>query len=163
MCSGCKEQGYGSSCHCENSNCNYILHIECAERVTYAVHPFYNKSFFKLCEKAGNGGFCDACGKDLLGFFYYCSQTNYALHPCCLKLQDKISCKDGKAIMTLCHKVPSKCVQCKNMHVARNQFEGWSYVVNSDGRSCVHVKCFKDMILQNLNNNKRSKGRKQLS
>lgn len=62
MCSGCKEQGYGSSYHCENSNCNYILHIECAERVTYAVHPFYNKSFFKLCEKAGNGGFCDACG-----------------------------------------------------------------------------------------------------
>jgi len=161
MCSGCKELGYGSSYHCENNNCNYILHIECAERVTYAVHPFYNKSFFKLCEKAGNGGFCDACGKHLLGFFYHCFETNCALHPCCLKLQDKISDKDGNVIMTLCDKVPSECVQCKNMHVAGNQFEGWSYVVISDGSSCVHVKCFKDMIIQNLNknNHKRSKGR----
>jgi len=165
MCSGCKELGYGSSFHCENSNCNYILHPECviaiAECDAHAVHPFFNKRFFKLREKAGPGGFCDACGKDLLGFFYHCSQTDYALHPCCLKLQDKFCDKDGKVLMTLCDKVPSKCVHCKDIHVARNQFEGWSYVVNSDGRICVHVKCFKDMVLQSLNNNKRSKGRKR--
>ncbi|KEH34021.1 hypothetical protein MTR_3g058300 [Medicago truncatula] len=47
MCSFCKELGYGSSIHCENSNCNYILHKECAiaiaERDAYAVHPFFNK------------------------------------------------------------------------------------------------------------------------
>jgi len=74
MCSGCKELGYGSSFHCENSNCNYILHPECviaiAECDTHAVHPFFNKCNFELCkiEKARHGEFCDACGKDLLGF-----------------------------------------------------------------------------------------------
>ena len=165
MCSGCKELGYWSSFHCENSNCNYILHPECviaiAECDTHAVHPFFNKCFFKLLEKEGPGGFCDACGKDLLGFFYHCSQTNYALHPCCLKLKDKFCDKDGKVLMTLCDKVPSKCVHCKDMHVARNQFEGWSYVLNSDGRTCFHVKCFKELYLQILNDNKKSKGRKR--
>ncbi|AES78128.1 putative chromatin regulator PHD family [Medicago truncatula] len=160
MCSGCKELGFGSSYSCGNSNCNYILHEECAEPITHAVHPFFNNCTFEFYDKVQEGGFCDACGKDVLGFFYHCSRTGYALHPCCLKLQDKISDKDGNVIMTLCHEVPSDCVHCKQKYVARNQFEGWSYVYSYE-KSCVHVSCFNDMILEILNNKNRSRGRKR--
>ncbi|XP_045797308.1 uncharacterized protein LOC123891479 [Trifolium pratense] len=150
MCSGCKEQGAGTSYICEYSNCNYILHKECAESVKHAVHPFFKNCNFELYEKAEEGGFCDACGKDLLGFYYASSITGCALHPCCLNLKENILNDDGNVIMTLSHEVPSDCVHCKQKHVVRNQFEGWSYVFNSDGKSCVHVSCFKDMIPENL-------------
>ncbi|XP_058756817.1 uncharacterized protein LOC131630040 [Vicia villosa] len=162
MCSGCKEIGFGSSYICAKSSCNYIVHKECAEPVKHAVHPFFKDSKFEFCEKAEEGAFCDACGKDLLGFFYSSkkqgflslfSRTGYSLHPCCLNLEKNISDK-----MTLSHQVPSDCTKCKQRHVAKNNFEGWSYVVDSDGKTCVHVSCFNDMILENLNNNK-SKGR----
>ncbi|CAL5191495.1 unnamed protein product [Lathyrus oleraceus] len=151
MCSGCKEIGLGSNYTCQNSTCNYILHEECAEPVKHAVHPFFKNSTFEFYEKAVGGGFCDACGKDLLGFFY-CSRTGEALHPCCFNLEKNIS-----DILTLSHQLPSDCVHCKQRHVVRNNFQGWSYVVNSNGKTCVHVSCFKDMILLKLTN--RSKGR----
>ncbi|CAJ2635891.1 unnamed protein product [Trifolium pratense] len=80
----------------------------------------------QLCEKASDGGFCDACGKDLLGVLYWCSKTNYALHPCCLHLPDTILSDEGEKMLKLCHQVPSDCVVCNKRHVARNQFEGWS-------------------------------------
>ncbi|KAL5057121.1 hypothetical protein RYX36_028725 [Vicia faba] len=155
-CSGCKEIGYASNYYtCENSDCNYVLHEECAKPIMHAVHPFFQNCTFEFYEKAQEGGFCDACGKDLLGFFY-CSRTGDALHPCCLNLKKSIS-----DTLTLCHQVPSDCYLCKKRHVVRNNFEGWSYVDNSSGNSCVHVSCFKDMILHeiSLNNNNRSKGR----
>jgi len=119
----------------------------------HVVHPFFNNCTFEFYDKVQEGGFCDACGKDVLGFFYHCSRTGYALHPCCMNLQDKFADKDGNVILTLSHEVPLDCVHCKKRNVARNQFKGWSYVVNNDRESsCVHVSCFKDMILDNLNN-----------
>ncbi|MCH80131.1 hypothetical protein A2U01_0000893 [Trifolium medium] len=137
MCSGCKELGIGSSYNCENSNCNYILHKECVKPVKHALHPFFKNCNFEFYENAEkDSGFCDACGKDLL---------------------DTISNDDGKVIMTLCHEVPSDCVKCNQRHVVRNNFEGWSYVFDSDSsdeKSCIHVSCFKDMILESLNDNK---------
>ncbi|GAU50716.1 hypothetical protein TSUD_123690 [Trifolium subterraneum] len=166
MCSDCKEPGFESSYICTTRNCSYILHKECQQPVKHAVHPFLKNCNFEFTERASNGGFCDACGKDLLGFFYWCRKTTYALHPCCLNLKDKILKHDGTVRMTLSHKVPSNCVRCKQRHVVRNQFEGWSYVVNSDEKSCIHVSCFKDMILENWNtngdtDNNRSKGKER--
>lgn len=35
ICNGCKELGSGSSYYCLNSNCTYILHTECVERVQH--------------------------------------------------------------------------------------------------------------------------------
>jgi hypothetical protein len=175
MCSGCKELGFGSSYICENKNCNYILHKECAEPVKHVVHRFFKNCNFEFHEKAEEGGFCDACGKDLLGFFYHskkgffnrllCGTTIYSLHPYCLNLEENILNDDGNVIMTLCHEVPSDCFKCNQKHVERNQFEGWSYVFDSDssdGKSCIHVSCYKSMILESLNNNA-SKRRKMCS
>jgi hypothetical protein len=167
MCSGCKELGgFGSSCICENINCNYIVHQECAEPVKHAVHPFFKNCNFVFYENTEKQccGFCDACGKDLLGFFYICLKTGDTLHPCCLNLQNTISSEEsGKVILKLCHEVPSDCVKCRQRQVVRNQFEGWSYVLESDGKSCFHVSCFKDFILEISNDDEktttRSRGR----
>ncbi|MCI08022.1 hypothetical protein A2U01_0029093, partial [Trifolium medium] len=68
-CSGCKELGFGSSYHCENINCNYILHEECANPdYSYTFHPFFEKSNFEFYKKPPGyrTRYCDACGKDVL-------------------------------------------------------------------------------------------------
>ncbi|KAK2413452.1 hypothetical protein QL285_036161 [Trifolium repens] len=152
MCSGCKDRGFGISYICENRNCNYIVHQECAAPVKQAVHPFFKNSNFVLYEKASKGGFCDACGKDLLGFSYICLKTGDALHPCCLNMtkEHEKESDDGKLVWKLCHEVPSDCVICKQSYLARNQFKGWSYVCDSN---CIHVSCF-NSVLEWLNNKK---------
>ncbi|MCH80149.1 protein binding protein [Trifolium medium] len=115
-CSGCKELGFESSYICENSNCNYILHKECAEPVKHAVHPFFkncNFEFIENSEKEG-AGFCDGCGKDFSGFIYLSQKKGffkrllgfrYALHPSCLNMKENIMNDDGNVIMTLSDEV----------------------------------------------------------
>ncbi|CAJ2669445.1 unnamed protein product [Trifolium pratense] len=147
-CSGCGQLGFGSRYHCENNiSCNYILHEECVNPVPYAFHPFFEKSSFEFHKKppGHRTRYCDACGKDVLGFVYHCSSTNIDLHPCCLKLQRSIS--NENVTLELYRKVHSKCAKCKHKHV-EGKFEGWSYY---DGNSyCYHVSCFKDFIVENL-------------
>ncbi|AES78147.1 hypothetical protein MtrunA17_Chr7g0223501 [Medicago truncatula] len=144
-CSGCKELGFGSSYHCENKNCSYVLHGECAYPDPHARHPFFRKSCFDFLRKPPGykRRYCNACGGDVLGFVYHCSKTGYDLHPCCLKLQDSIS--DGDVKLQLYRKSRSKCVKCKHKHVVGN-IQGWSYY---DGNSSYHVSCFKALILDN--------------
>ncbi|CAJ2669444.1 unnamed protein product [Trifolium pratense] len=173
MCSGCKEQGAGTSFICENSNCNYILHKECAEPVKHAVHPFFKNCNFEFIEKSEKGcdGFCDGCGKDFSGFIYLSKKKGfskrligfrYALHPCCLNLKENILNDDGNVIMTLSHEVQSECVICNQRDVVRKNYKwlsnnGWSYVFDSDSsdeKSCIHVSCIKDMVLESLIINK---------
>lgn len=151
-CSGCRELGFGSSYCCENSWCEYILHEECANVVSSVPHRFFPKSYFEFYEKApGNRArYCDACGKDVKGFVYHCSNTGNDLHPRCLNLKDTISDEDGCVTLKLCQEVPSKCVKCKHRKVVENKIEGWSYV-SSMGNCCYHVSCFKDLILENWN------------
>ena len=146
-CSGCQELGFGSSYRCESSKCNYILHEECANAVPLAFHRFFRKSYFEFYEEAPGCAprYCDACGKDVLGFVYHCSRTGYDLHPCCLKLKDSIS--DGSVTLELSQKVPSKCLKCKSRNVV-NKVKGWSYVSSEDS-SCYHVSCVKELILEN--------------
>ncbi|BAT83036.1 hypothetical protein VIGAN_04013200, partial [Vigna angularis var. angularis] len=52
ICSGCREVGFGRSYHCENKNCGYILHEECATAVSFAFHRFFPRSHFEFYEKA---------------------------------------------------------------------------------------------------------------
>ncbi|QCE12888.1 uncharacterized protein LOC114185703 [Vigna unguiculata] len=152
-CSGCREVGFGRSYHCENKNCGYILHEECATAVSFAFHRFFPRSHFELYEEAPGHRvrYCDACGKDVLGFVYHCSSTGYDLHPCCLKMKDSISDEEGLVSLQLCQKVPSKCVKCKHRNVV-DGIRGWSYVSSDSGGSCCyHVWCVKQLILENLN------------
>jgi hypothetical protein len=148
-CSGCKEQGFGSSYHCENINCNYILHEECANPDSNSyTHPFFEKSNFEFHKKPpGYGRYCDACGKDVLGYVYHCSSTNIDLHPCCLNLKHSISDESGNVTLKLSHRVRPKCAKCKHKYVV-GRVQGWSYY---DGNSCCyHVSCLKDLILEKL-------------
>ncbi|AES78135.1 putative chromatin regulator PHD family [Medicago truncatula] len=146
-CTGCGELGFGSSYHCENINCSYVLHEVCANPDPYAFHPFFEKSYFEFHRKPPGykTRYCNACGKDVLGFVYHCSSTDYDLHPCCLKLQHSISDDNGNVTLNLSKRVHSKCGKCKHKHVM-GKVQGWSYY---DGNSCYHVSCFKDLILQN--------------
>jgi len=146
-CSGCGELGFGSCYHCENINCSYVLHEVCANPDPYAFHPFFERSYFEFHQKPPGykTRYCNACGKDVLGFVYHCSSTDYDLHPCCLKLQHSISDDNGNVTLDLSKTVHLKCAKCKHKHVMGN-FQGWSYY---DGDSCYHVACFKDLILQN--------------
>jgi hypothetical protein len=157
MCSGCKELcGSESTYICEKKNCNYIVHKECAEPVKQAVHPFFKDCNFEFYENVEKqyGGFCDACGKDLLGCYYVCSKKRYALHPCCLNLPHAIKAESTEeVILNLCHEVPSDCVICKQRHAFRNKFEGWSYVFDSNGKSYFHVSCYGYFILEISKNN----------
>ncbi|KAL2329578.1 hypothetical protein Fmac_017159 [Flemingia macrophylla] len=152
-CNGCREEGFGRSYHCGNSNCSYILHEECFKVASIASHPFFPRSCFKFYEKAPGYRvrYCDACGKDVLGFVYHCSRTGYDLHPCCLYLKHRISDEEGRVTLELSQNVPSKCVKCKHKNVM-NGVKGWSYVSSSDsgGTYCYHVSCVKDLILENL-------------
>ncbi|CAJ1841542.1 unnamed protein product [Sphenostylis stenocarpa] len=152
-CSGCREVGFGRSYHCGFNNCSYILHEECSNAASLAFHPSFPRSHFELYEKAPGhrGRYCDACGKDVLGFVYHCSRTGYDLHPCCLKLKHSISDEEGLVTLKLCQKVPSKCVKCKHRNVVEG-IKGWSFVSSgSGGNYCYHVSCFKQLILENLN------------
>ncbi|RDX62659.1 hypothetical protein CR513_58985, partial [Mucuna pruriens] len=85
-------------------------------------------SHFELYEKAPGHRvrYCDACGKDVMGFVYHCSRTGYDLHPCCLNLKDTISDEEGCVTLELSHKVPSKCLKCKHRNVV-DGVKGWSY------------------------------------
>ncbi|KAL1360133.1 uncharacterized protein LOC107485302 [Arachis duranensis] len=148
-CNGCKELGFGPSYGCEI--CNYILHEECANVDRLAFHRFFPKSHFEFFEKAPGyrTRYCDACGKDVLGFVYHCSQTGFDLHPCCLKLKDSVCDKDGCVTLKLSQKVPRKCLKYKSRNVV-NKVKGWSYVsCNEDNNSCYHVSCVKELILEN--------------
>jgi len=127
-CSGCGELGFGPSRHCEDINCSYVLHGECANPDPHAFHPFFEKSYFEFHTKSPGGKErrCDACGKDVLGFVYSCSSTGIDLHPCCLKLKPKISDESGNVTLQLSRKVRSKCAKCKDKYVVED-FKGWTY------------------------------------
>ncbi|MED6143012.1 hypothetical protein PIB30_002834 [Stylosanthes scabra] len=76
--------------------------------------------------------------------------TGLDLHPCCLKLKERIISDEESSIrLTLQRDVPKKCVQCKHHKVkGDSRVGGWSYL-SSDG-DCFHVSCFKKLILETL-------------
>lgn len=149
MCEGCKELGLGPCFECQD--CNFHLHEECAMPSKSSYHPHFKRCEFTFREETYNGGrYCDACGKDVMGFVYQCTHDNaHDLHPCCLKLQRKIIAGDG-LVLRLSDKVPSKCLKCNSREISRG-IKGWSYV-SSCGEFCYHVACVKDLVLENWRN-----------
>ncbi|KAL5538737.1 hypothetical protein UlMin_045612 [Ulmus minor] len=134
-CDGCKELGFGSYFGCKYKDCNFHLHEECAtiDSSHSAFHPFFKNSTFHPQQEAFNRH-CDACGKDILGYVYQCSEKLYDLHPCCLKLSPTLNLSGVD--LQLVNKASKRCLK------------GWSYV-SSCGDFCFHVACVKEMIVEN--------------
>ncbi|KAK9282652.1 hypothetical protein L1049_010871 [Liquidambar formosana] len=151
QCDGCKELGFKACYRCEYVDCDFHLHEECATASSSTFHTFFKKCDFKFNEKAPGEcpRYCDACGKDVLGFVYQCTHKKaYDLHPCCVKLQHTI--KGDGIELKLSKKVSSKCLKCQSKEVSKG-IKGWSYV-STCGQYCYHVACVKDMVLENWKN-----------
>ncbi|MED6143014.1 hypothetical protein PIB30_002836 [Stylosanthes scabra] len=178
-CDGCKEQGCGLSYRCEKRDCSYVLHKECAKAVRKSEervsHPFFEGIKFKFLEKPkGSPWICDACRMEVKGFVYHHRQpskdlynTGLDLHPCCFKLKKRISNKQEsssgeKITLKLQPDVPGKCMKCKHRKVKGDtKVGGWSYNLSaSDGDYCFHVSCFKKLILETLEKEGFSDGKK---
>ncbi|EEF31523.1 protein binding protein, putative [Ricinus communis] len=128
LCDGCKERGLGLCYECEHEGCNFSLHEECANASQSTYHPFLNDCNLNFHMKAPQDGkrYCDACGKDILGYVYQCNHKRpFDLHPCCVKLQRTLSA-DGVTIH-LKEKLPSKCLKCGSKEIAK-RVTGWCYV-----------------------------------
>lgn len=147
-CNGCKELGFGSPYVCKHQECNFHLHEECASVDPPPVsHPYLKGCELVFCKESYRK-FCDACGKDVLGFSYQCTHKKaHDLHPCCLNLSPTITCDDGTQLR-LSNKVLSKCLKCQRKE-ASNGIKGWCYVSDC-GNFCCHVACAKELIVQNF-------------
>lgn len=150
-CYGCKEPGLGTCYQCKYENCNFYIHEECAFPSPSAFHRLFKKCDLKFYEKAptnyGRVRYCDACGKNVLGFSYQCTHKNaHDLHPCCLKLKHLIEGDEGVRL-SLSDEVNSRCLYCNSKEIARG-VKGWSYV-SSCGNYCYHVACVKEIAYEN--------------
>ena len=148
-CSGCQELGFGSSYRCESNKCSYILHEACARAVrakSPVRHPFFEDNDFKFLEKPlGRTRLCDACRKEVRGVVYHRKDngrpddTGLDVHPCCLKLKDRIPYKDVNVTQTLelPRTIPQKCLKCKSMKVKDDvKVIGWAYESSEVLLSC---------------------------
>ncbi|PIA39087.1 hypothetical protein AQUCO_02700337v1 [Aquilegia coerulea] len=142
-CDGCKEPGWGPRYRCED--CNFDLHKECALYSSSMSHPFYkNRSFEFLESPITYNRYCNACGRDILGFVYHCYATGHDLHPLCANLPCTLQA-DGVELR-LHDKLSSKCGKCRTRTLWGN-VRGWSYR-SSTGYE-FYVSCVKKMAVEN--------------
>ena len=159
QCDGCKERGLESCYKCNERNCNFHLHEDCA--FASGSGPITHQ-FFKNCSFTFHGEYqadnrnCVACGKNVRGFMYESSSNEaLVLHPRCLKLPHSKTTSDHRVKVTLRKQVDvlltrSKCQIC-NRRKLSEKIKGWAYVSDC-GKHRYHVACVKDMIFNNLNN-----------
>ena len=158
---GCKEKGLGNCYQCEDAeNCEYRLHQKCCDLsesgCSSLIFTFLKskKCDFVFQKEAVGGGHrgCDACGKEVKGWFYKCKicKKPHYLHPCCAHLPIKL--QEGKKeeiVLYLKAKTSSTCQQCKMENVALG-VNGWFYVSNC-GKHCYHIGCVMDMAMESFN------------
>ncbi|KAL0003125.1 hypothetical protein SO802_016906 [Lithocarpus litseifolius] len=156
-CDGCREQGLETCYRCNERNCNFHLHGDCALASSFGpiTHQFFkNCSFTFHGEYQADNRNCVACGKNVRGFLYESSSNEaLVLHPCCLKLPHSKTTSDHGVKVTLRKQVSlmrSKCQIC-NRRKLRENIKGWAYVSDC-GKHRYHVACVKDMIFNNLHN-----------
>ncbi|KAL5710877.1 hypothetical protein ACHQM5_021388 [Ranunculus cassubicifolius] len=141
-CDGCGEPGWGARYRCDD--CNYDLHKECTLASKTMYHPFYKKRHFQLLEQGAQGRYCDACGRDVLGFVYHCYETGYDLHPCCASLP--LVLQGGGVELHLRDTLSENCGKCRTKRLWGN-VRGWSYR-SSDKECHYHVSCVKDIFVE---------------
>nr|XP_023902002.1 uncharacterized protein LOC112013858 [Quercus suber]XP_023904761.1 uncharacterized protein LOC112016429 [Quercus suber]POE45064.1 hypothetical protein CFP56_24996 [Quercus suber]POE48585.1 hypothetical protein CFP56_77679 [Quercus suber] len=156
QCDGCKERGLESCYKCNEGNCNFHLHGDCAFASGFGpiFHPFFKNCIFTFHgEYQADNRNCVACGKEVGGFMYESSSNEaLVLHPCCLKLPHSKTTSDHGVKVTLRKQVSlmRKCQIC-NRRKLRENIKGWAYVSDC-GKHRYHVACVKDMIFNNLHN-----------
>ncbi|KAL5710875.1 hypothetical protein ACHQM5_021386 [Ranunculus cassubicifolius] len=146
-CDGCKERGWGTRYRCEE--CNYDLHKSCALVTPTMFHSFYQNCFFEFHENAKGQRYCNACGKDVLGFAYHCSETGYDLHPCCATLPRVL--QGDNVELHLCESLLTSCGKCRGKELF-GKIKGWSYKSTGKGHH-FHVSCVKEMVIEAEMNN----------
>ncbi|KAF3772798.1 hypothetical protein EJ110_NYTH55901 [Nymphaea thermarum] len=117
-CNGCKEASIGCRYRCEL--CDFYLH-KCSAVPSQSIsHSFYPKCNFQFFSRPpGNSmHYCNAYGKDVLGFVYHCRLCGFDLHPCCYNLPHMLDDSDVKLHL---HKVSSAC------HWRGRKGPRWSY------------------------------------
>ncbi|XP_031479215.1 uncharacterized protein LOC116250028 [Nymphaea colorata] len=152
-CDGCKEAGIGCRYKCEL--CDFDLHKCCAVPSQSISHPFYPKCNFQFFTRPpGNGlRYCNACGKDVLGFVYHCRLCGFDLHPCCYNLPHMLD--DGDVKLYLHKKVSSACHRCGR------KGPSWSYR-SACKKYHLHVSCVKEMLADNWQDLYYSNGKRSL-
>ncbi|XP_023904783.1 uncharacterized protein LOC112016450 [Quercus suber] len=153
----CKERGLETCYKCNERNCNFHLHEDCALASGSGpiTHQFFKNCCFKFHgEYQADNRNCVACGKNVKGFMYESSSNEaLVLHPCCLKLPHSKTTSDHGVSVTLREQVSlmrSKCQICNRRKLSEN-IKGWAYVSDC-GKHRYHVACVKDMIFNNLHN-----------
>lgn len=162
-CNGCKQPGFTTCFKCPQDICDFHLHEDCfrAEKNTYTTHKYMQACRFDYHASPPRvkNRYCDACGLDILGFRYECSEHKdnpHDLHPTCAYIDPKMDW-DGLEL-TLRDKVKSKCFHCDERYPAEacKGFTGWKWVAKeryyrfpfcfSGKKICYHVKCLNEIM-----------------
>ncbi|KAB1217861.1 hypothetical protein CJ030_MR3G014729 [Morella rubra] len=122
-CYGCQELGFDPCYQCNERQCNFHLHEECAAaNHTSTNHPFITGGRFVLSSEELQLIFCKVLnGRGALGLVLRVGRAS-----------------KGTA--------PSKCLKCQRKKASDN-IVGWAYV-STCGNYCYHVKCVKELILE---------------
>ncbi|KAJ1699840.1 hypothetical protein LUZ63_008352 [Rhynchospora breviuscula] len=162
VCNGCKEKIYGPHYACENSSCSFCLHQECMYPHTNIKHPFFQGLIFSFSSsptaiaygkhhstsrKNHHTFSCNACGRDVNGYYYYSLNGEVRLHPCCALLSRQITCSETGANMVLQPQTNAKCLRCNHTRMLVNNKKTdqiWSYVSPSENVH-MHVRCIIEM------------------
>ncbi|KAL3722699.1 hypothetical protein ACJRO7_034988 [Eucalyptus globulus] len=108
----------------------------------YQSHPCYPNCSFQFKSKPPEGRLhqCNACGKDVNGFFYRCQdKKGVNLHPCCANLPEDLD--DGKVKIILYMNVRTSCLKCNK------ERRSWVYRTE-DKRYTLHVACAREMLVE---------------
>ncbi|XP_072952042.1 protein VACUOLELESS GAMETOPHYTES-like [Typha angustifolia] len=141
-CDGCKEAGIGSRFSCRS--CDYDLHHHCAAASAASStlrHPFYPRCLFVFLPRPPGDSprYCNACGRDAVGFVYHCRTCGFDLHPCCAALPHVLDVAGG-ARLFLYKKTGSTCHRCGR------RGRSWSYRSACKSYN-LHVACVTEMLV----------------
>ncbi|KAJ9684255.1 hypothetical protein PVL29_016642 [Vitis rotundifolia] len=150
-CGGCKEMVFISQeCYqCEHEDehqkCDFHLHVQCKPVVSLRL-TFISCEFTFEQDSRGKNMVCDACGRDVKGWFFQSLPPGEPrhLHPCCANLDFKRTVRNGSITLDLKEETSSVCLICRNEGHSKN-FRSWVYVSRC-GEYCYHVSCMKDNV-----------------
>lgn len=147
-CDGCQELGLHARYTCDE-HCDFHLHKECVRAANdpQITHAFFPECVFSFLENPQRPELiCDACGRDIKGYNYHCSDKGLDLHPCCAKLPFEMV--QGEVKLKLHQQVSSRCYKCCRKKYRNEKNGSWSYV-SAGGEIHLHVACVTDMLIEN--------------